>query len=703
MKRLHLIFRARTYRLAAAACLALGLIVISSPRTLLEARRMIQTAHAALSCSLTATCNSPNVVILRISGSSYQFSRSITIDHAQVPNTDQTDFPVLVSGTYDGTGGTADLRTVANGGKVENASGYDVAFASDSSCSSLLSWETEKYTPTTGAVVYWVKVPTVYNNSATVFYLCYGNTNITSDQSSATSVWDGNYHGVWHLGETVTDEGTVADAYQDSTSNNTDGDQQGPDDTASGKVGTAQTFDGANDYINMGDPASGILDFDLNQSRTLSVWINRSATGVSTQPINKSTGAASGYALQINADNKVSALLCTNCGINELLRVDTTSATVPNTSQWYHLTATYDGSNTPGGVKIYIDGQSQSLTTVENSANGSSLTTEPFYLGARAAGTNRQMTGHIDEVRVSGIVRSADWITTEYNNQNSPATFYSIGSETATATADNGHAELPSESNYAQLVCCGGEATLSSSCSNAFEVVLSLSSTTNAHVEQNTQSNYTNNACISLSAGTISVGYQANNCNGFDTTLASISGSTNAHVGGPNTHTTKVCASTYIPDALTFTITDNTIGFGMLSSAAPRYATGDGSGSSSEIVAHRIDVSTNAEFGYALTKSGNTLEYGAHSIDPAGFCPESPATGIEQFGLRATAAGGLGTISYPYNTNPFYCFTADEIASASGGNGVVTAYSLRYVGSIAPATEAGDYATALTYVVTANF
>jgi hypothetical protein len=36
-------------------------------------------------------------------------------------------------------------------------------------------------------------------------------------------------------------------------------------------------------------------------------------------------------------------------------------------------------------------------------------------------------TGLMDEMRVSSIARSADWIKTEYNNQSSPATFVSQG------------------------------------------------------------------------------------------------------------------------------------------------------------------------------------------------------------------------------------------------------------------------------------
>ena len=37
--------------------------------------------------------------------------------------------------------------------------------------------------------------------------------------------------------------------------------------------------------------------------------------------------------------------------------------------------------------------------------------------------------GMLDEIRISNIARSTGWILTEYNNESSPSTFYSLGSE----------------------------------------------------------------------------------------------------------------------------------------------------------------------------------------------------------------------------------------------------------------------------------
>ena len=42
--------------------------------------------------------------------------------------------------------------------------------------------------------------------------------------------------------------------------------------------------------------------------------------------------------------------------------------------------------------------------------------------------------GSVDEARISNVARSADWVMTEYNNQSSPSTFYTLGAENAGST-----------------------------------------------------------------------------------------------------------------------------------------------------------------------------------------------------------------------------------------------------------------------------
>lgn len=118
------------------------------------------------------------------------------------------------------------------------------------------------------------------------------------------------------------------------------------------------------------------------------------------------------------------------------------------------------------------------------------------------------------------------------------------------AGTSNSHAELPSQSNYSQLVCCGGVSGLANSCTNTYGMVLRLSSDTNAHVEESNQSTsaYNNrNACLSVLTGDVTIVYRDSNCSGYDTTVASISQTpTNAHIGNSSAYTRKICATASI-------------------------------------------------------------------------------------------------------------------------------------------------------------
>jgi outer membrane protein assembly factor BamB len=52
--------------------------------------------------------------------------------------------------------------------------------------------------------------------------------------------------------------------------------------------------------------------------------------------------------------------------------------------------------------------------------------------------SNGGFAGQVDEVQVSNVARLLAWIQTEYNNQNSPSTFYSVGAENASGVVIGG-------------------------------------------------------------------------------------------------------------------------------------------------------------------------------------------------------------------------------------------------------------------------
>src|SRR3989338_19987 len=175
-------------------------------------------------------------------GGTWNYRKTITIDNVKVPNTNQTDFPVLVDIT------DSDLAASAR------SDGFDIFFTS-SDGTTKLAHEREVYTTATGRLTAWVKVPTLSTSVDTVIYIYYGNASASDMQDVApvkALVWDGDYMAVWHMSSSVT---TV----NDSTSNARTGTKRATGEPAaiSGKISDAQDFDGnatsgGNDYINVG-------------------------------------------------------------------------------------------------------------------------------------------------------------------------------------------------------------------------------------------------------------------------------------------------------------------------------------------------------------------------------------------------------------------------------------------------------------------
>jgi len=282
--------------------------------------------------------------------------------------------------------------------------------------------------------------------------------------------------------------------------------------------------------------------------------------------------------------------------------------------------------------------------------------------------------------------------------------------------SSNAHAELPSLFTSAynnNVVCCYGVTGLGNSCSGNYETIVRLSGTTgtNAHVERNdqTNANYNNQkACISSAFGDIiTIGYQASNCSGYDTTLFSMEKSlTNSQVGIPSAYNNKVCASIY-SQSITFNVSATSVGFGALTPTGLRYATSNGVGSATETESYTVSASTNAPDGYYVFLKGDTLKKNTSTVDAIGGTPITPTPGTKKFGIRAVATGGIGTVVYPYDSTGFaYDATGTNfttVAQATSGDGATTTYSIRTVATIDSLLDPGDYNTNLTYIMVGGF
>lgn len=167
-----------------------------------------------------------------------------------------------------------------------------------------------------------------------------------------------------------------------------------------------------------------------------------------------------------------------------------------------------------------------------------------------------------------------------------------------------------------------------------------------------------------------------------------------------------------VSQSLTFSISTSTIYFGILSSGAAKFASSTNTaGDTTETVAHTLAVSTNAPSGFVLTVMGQTLtsqQNTSNTITQIGGVAASSTPGNEQFGLRATETGGVGTAvvsPYLFGTSYGYAATAttSSILGTGSGSTPTATYSVRYLANVGAVTEAGTYAANLIYVATANF
>ncbi|MHA2404664.1 MAG: DUF2341 domain-containing protein, partial [Candidatus Kariarchaeaceae archaeon] len=303
----------------------------------------------------------------------FQYRKKITVDNTKVSGTSTLeDFPMLID-LYD-----YDLRTLVQ------PDGDDIAFTDVTG--TLLDYEIElfnqTYNNTHAHLVAWVRVPSLSATINTNITMYYGNSTLSS-QENVEGVWDANFKVVHHLEEDPT--GTI----YDSTSNNNDATSYGTmtsNDQVSGKINGALDFDGSDDYISWTTAIS-------STSGTYSWWMyTHSVVG------ERNYIADDAYRRRISLwDDVVKIETDTEAEYFDF----TTSSISANT--WAHIVFVRSGDV----GDLYVDGLWVQQVNVPGADN---LTLS----GIGGTSDNiRMVDGLMDEVRISNITRSFDWIATE--------------------------------------------------------------------------------------------------------------------------------------------------------------------------------------------------------------------------------------------------------------------------------------------------
>ncbi|MEI8310226.1 MAG: LamG-like jellyroll fold domain-containing protein, partial [Verrucomicrobiota bacterium] len=214
--------------------------------------------------------------------------------------------------------------------------------------------------------------------------------------------------------------------HKDSTANARHGTPVGNTSAVAGMVAGADQFDGNGDAVRL--PKTFGL-FGGNRSVTVEFWFKADAvapdTYYGTSPVLFQGRGENAWMLTFGdsmAGNSLSARL------NQGGWASPASAPGIVTGRWYYFSTTYATSGA-NNWKAYLDGALVSQGTLTGTVIADTALNNQ-YGGSDETGagvTSRWFKGAMDEVRVSGIARSDNWLWASWNNVFSNETFATYG------------------------------------------------------------------------------------------------------------------------------------------------------------------------------------------------------------------------------------------------------------------------------------
>lgn len=327
-------------------------------------------------------------------------------------------YSLLISGTFPA------FATAGSGGHVVNtvACGVssitcpaDLVFTRDSQCTTLYGgWDILSYSPATGQLTAVVEIPLLSNIRPAKIYACAGNAAISTFQGGGRgAAYDNNYLLALHMDEM---SGTLLHDSTANANNAVKKSASAPSPTATGKLGGAQRFLGSynspnNDYALFESPTPPTKTYTIEYWTNVTSYVNQDSVFL------ESTGSASSPVIYTGFYWFPSGTVLFRNSYNGTTPASPSTAS-PGT--FHNIVFTRSG----GEMNVFLDG-----------VPGSSASGFPDQLevwkglgwdGGPSLAFN-SMNGVLDEVFLSKVARSADYITARYNNLNSPSTFYTAG------------------------------------------------------------------------------------------------------------------------------------------------------------------------------------------------------------------------------------------------------------------------------------
>lgn len=320
-------------------------------------------------------------------GSGWQYKKQLTFSNGSRPE-NLVNFPVLVrltSSNFDFS--------------KAQSNGQDIRFF-DADGTTALSYQIEFWDAAAQSAFVWVKVPQIDASSSTdSIWMHYGNAG-ASDAQDAAAVWNG-HRAVWHMNE---NSGT---SVTDSTGNSWDGTPTSVTLNATGNVDGSDTYTGTS-YTTL---PSGYIVPNGSSAWTFESWIYLESS-VSNYDRIFTQYNSGGTSLNLYYHSGKIEVIPNTAGASAGNPV--TAASV-STGQWVHFTWIHNSATDT----LYVNGSSSSTTT-----SGSNVGFIGNYIGARST-TQNFLHGRLDEMRVSSVARSANWVSAQYSTMNNTFVTYS--------------------------------------------------------------------------------------------------------------------------------------------------------------------------------------------------------------------------------------------------------------------------------------
>ena len=267
----------------------------------------------------------------------------------------------------------------------------------------ILAHEVETWDPL-GTSHIWVKLPQLA--PGTKFRIWWGKSGQSPPPSAP--VWSA-FNGVWHLDETL-GFGT------DSSSNNISASAANLTPASPGIIPGTADLNGSNSAVAIDNAAA------LNPTLiSVEAWV-KTTSGTGTPAIfnkDQSNGGTNRvWQFRLNAGKPEFIVF------NATANATAASPDAVNDNQFHHLCGTWDGTT----IRIHVDGILKGSTAFSGTLRNNQ--SNKAFIGRGENAAPNYLAGSVDEVRLSPVARSADWIRATWDNQKPTAAFFTVASPT---------------------------------------------------------------------------------------------------------------------------------------------------------------------------------------------------------------------------------------------------------------------------------